>query len=382
MPRLPRVYVKGALYYITCKGVHKEKIFREEGDYKMFLDLLKKYQEQYGIKLFSYVLLPDHLHLLIETMGREEQVSGFMHNLNNAYTKYYNSRYERKGHLFRGRFKAAIVEKAPHLLQLTAYMHLNPKRLNLVGDAKNYQYSTYPYYLNPKMESQFNLEQEVAEVLGMLRDKGYEELVNEITQEQSDKMHKKLQRGRIVGSEDFVKNIKKEIADLQSGVTGQAEGRPASKYRLFIVTSSFLMILVAGLGGIYFYYTATKTEQANIQEMVAGAIRRAEDLEATEWEIKLTPMTGGQQVADTLSFTQGQFVSGKLNTSGFGTSNYSLTIEDSGKLIWETMQTGPDGTATWRGEIEGNKMTGILSLRTEEQTQDFSFISVKHSRKR
>ena len=55
MPRLPRIYVKGVLYYITCRGVHRERIFRQEGDYKMFLDLLQKYQQQYGIKMFSYV---------------------------------------------------------------------------------------------------------------------------------------------------------------------------------------------------------------------------------------------------------------------------------------------------------------------------------------
>jgi putative transposase len=142
MPRLPRIFIKGAIYYVTCRGIHHQNIFKDKKDYEMFLELLQKYSQQYGIKLFSYVLLPDHLHLLLEVAGEREEISGFMHDLNNTYTKHFNGRYERKGHLFQGRFKAALVEKAPNLIKLTAYMHLNPKRLNLVADAQDYLYSS------------------------------------------------------------------------------------------------------------------------------------------------------------------------------------------------------------------------------------------------
>ena len=101
-----------------------------------------------------------------------------------------------------------------------------------------------------------------------------------------------------------------------------------------------------------------------------------------EWEIELTPIAGGKQIADTLNFNKGKFISGKLNTQGFTASNYSLTIEDTGKIIWETMQTSPDGIASWRGEIEQGIMRGILSLRSGDQTQDFSFISIRYRRRR
>ena len=148
MPRLPRIYIKETLYYITCRGIHNQNIFKDQEDYRMFLELLKKYQQQYGIRLFSFVLLPDHLHLLLEVTGEDNDISGFMHSLNNTYTKYFNGRYERKGHLFQGRFKAALVEKEPNLTTLTAYMHLNPKRLHLANDPKDYPYSSCGYYLN------------------------------------------------------------------------------------------------------------------------------------------------------------------------------------------------------------------------------------------
>lgn len=349
----------------------------------MFLELLRKYQQQHGIKLFSYVLLPEHLHLLLEVTGEKEEISGFMHDLNNTYTKYFNSRYERKGHLFRGRFKAALVEKTANLTKLTAYMHLNPKRLNLTIDAKDYPYSSYGDYLNPEQKKQFNIKQEITEVLNLLKEKGYEEFVNELPLQQADTLHKKLQRGGIVGSDEFVKGVRNQIAAFQSRVSAQDFAGKESRYRLFFVAGGLLIVLVAGLSGIYFYSTTRNTGVfRDSEQMTSGAIKKAEDLDTTEWEIRLSAVGGGEQRADVLSFIQGKFISAQLNTTGYSASNYSLTIEDSGKIIWETMQTSPAGTASWRGEIEQGKMRGILSLRQEgSQPQDFSFISIRHRRK-
>ena len=384
MARLPRIYIKGILYYVTCRGIHNQNIFKDKEDYQMFLELLKKYQQQYGIRLFSFVLLPDHLHLLLEVTGEENDISGFMHSLNNTYTKYFNGRYQRKGHLFQGRFKAALVEKAPNLSTLTAYMHLNPKRLNLVSDAKNYPYSSCGYYLNNTVkDKQFNLEQEIAEVLSLLEGRGYEGFVNELTYEQGDELHKRLQRGGIVGSDEFVDKIRKEVDSYKTRNNNHGAVQGSPRYRLFILTGSVILILIAGISGIYFYFT-TRDRKPIIdnQQILTQAIKSAEELDATEWEVKLMPVSGGDETLDTLNFTQGRFISGKLNTTGYTASNYTLTIEDNGKIIWETMQTGPQGTASWRGELEQGIMRGILSLRQDgKEPQDFSFMSIKHTRK-
>ena len=64
----------------------------------MYLDLIKKYKDQYGFKIFSYILMPNQLSLLLE-LKEETTISVIMHDLTSSYTKYYNSRYNRKGHL-------------------------------------------------------------------------------------------------------------------------------------------------------------------------------------------------------------------------------------------------------------------------------------------
>jgi putative transposase len=380
MPRLPRIYIEDAVYYVTCRGIHHQNIFKDERDYQMFLELLNKYQQQYGIKLFSYVLLPDHLHLLLELAGDRQEISGFMHDLNNTYTKYFNSRYDRKGHLFQGRFKSALVEKAPNLVKLTAYMHLNPKRLHLVTDAKEYQHGSYKGYLDPGVAKQFNLEQEIAEVLSLLKDKGYAELVDGLTPEEGNKLHKRLQRGGIVGSNGFVKNVKDKVANFQSRISAQESAAKQSRYRLFILSGSFLLIIVAGLSGVYFYFTARDTDGPIDAQPAVSGIMNLGYLNSTEWDIETVPFSGeGTIHKDTLSFRQGRFSSAVLNDKGYAVSNYTL-IQENGKIIWETMQTSPDGsTASWRGEVQQDKMRGILSLRQKgEKPQDFSFMSMRH----
>ncbi len=357
----------------------------------MFLELLQKYQQQYGIRLFSYVLLPGHLHLLLEMAGDDNDVSGFMHDLNNSYTKYYNGRYERKGHLFRGRFKAAVVEKAPNLAKLTAYMHLNPKRLDLVDNARDYPYSSYANYLNPQtglnpqQSIQFDFVHEINEVLRLLQDKGYEDFVQELFSEEQVKLHKRLQRGGgIVGSPEFVEMIKQEIEKLKSPAPIQSSVAGQPKYRFFVAGAGFLVLVIVGLGGLYFYYAnSDKPKVLGEHKIIVPTITQPQDLDSTEWQVKLTPVSGATVKTDTLSFVKGKFISAEFDVEGYTSSNYSLSVEESGKIVWETMQTGPLGTASWRGEITGNKMQGVLSLRQEgNESQDFSFISINYRRKK
>ncbi len=391
MPRLPRIYLKNAAYYITCRGERGENIFKDEKDYQMFLELLKKYQEQYQIKVFSYALLPDHLHLLVEMEketgeeppNKSREISDFMHILNNTYTKYFNSRYDKKGHLFRERFKAVLVEKDTYLLKMTAYIHLNPEKLNLANDSKDYPYTSYPAYLdnNYEQEKWIHIKRGVEEVLRLLENKDYAEFIREMTDEERAFIQKKLQRGGVLGSDNFSREVKDRVQEYYA----EEKAEEAKKnYKLFFATASYLVALIIGLGGVYFYFTAKKVKDSkDRQRVVAQAIQRVEDLKGTEWEIKLVPSSGGEDVADMVSFADGKFVSAKLNPAGYSLSNYSVTIDDSGKITWETMQTSSGGTASWRGEIEQGKMKGILSLRENGKTpQDFSFMSIGYRRKK
>jgi len=126
MARPLRIQYPGAVYHITCRGNERREIFRDNVDRKIFLDILKRSAETYSIKLYTYVLMENHFHLLIETpLGN---LSEFMRQFNITYTGYYNRRHKRVGHLFQGRYKSILVDRDNYLSVLSRYIHLNPVR--------------------------------------------------------------------------------------------------------------------------------------------------------------------------------------------------------------------------------------------------------------
>lgn len=168
-----KIYIKDGFYHIYNRGVEKRDIFLDPQDYKVFLHYFKRYllpprQVQPDntdntirldresnlykeIKLLCYCLMPNHYHLMVKQLS-ERAIVEFMRRLSNAYTKYFNEKYERVGSLFQGRYRAALIDKEEYFIHLPYYIHRNPDEL-FTGDndkdekVKNYPYSSYGDYL-------------------------------------------------------------------------------------------------------------------------------------------------------------------------------------------------------------------------------------------
>lgn len=350
----------------------------------MYFGLMKKYKEQYGMKIFAYSLMPNHIHLLLE-VDEKNTISTVMHNINSSYTKYFNGRYERRGHLFRERFKAALVEKDPKvLLNLTAYMHLNAENLEIAAEAKTYPHSSYSLYLNYQSQSDHGLEikSEIEEILVGLIGEGYEEFMQKAQKNMDGKkMHKQLQRKGMLGSQEFIEEVKKKIEQVKD----QPEVKTEKQQQTPIAKKTnkpgtLVLIIVLAATGFYLYFNFVKqTAPINNKQIVVE--QGLENLDLTQWQIKLTSVNGKEIKSDVLSFNKGKVASIYLLKSGYPMTNYSMS-KDGDKIIWETMQTSPEGTATWRGEVVGEKMNGIMSLRQKGKSpQDFSFKSIKFKKK-
>lgn len=133
------------MQYVMARGNERRAIFRRNPDYRRFLTLLPEALHRYRVTLHAFALLPDHYHLLLDTP--RGNLSAFMHDLNTAYTVYFNRKYDREGHLFRGRFKSLLVERETYLLAVSRYIHLNPVRANLVKEPEDYRWSSYRAYM-------------------------------------------------------------------------------------------------------------------------------------------------------------------------------------------------------------------------------------------
>ncbi len=124
MARPQRIEYEGAVYHVTARGNERRAIFLDDGDRSRFLRVLSESVEQFDVRLYLFCLMPNHIHLALETP--QANLGRFMHRLQTAYTVYFNHRHSRHGHLTQGRYRASLVEEDAYLLRLSRYVHLNP----------------------------------------------------------------------------------------------------------------------------------------------------------------------------------------------------------------------------------------------------------------
>jgi len=146
----------GYFYYIYNRGNNKERIFKETENYKHFMRLLNKHIEPVA-DIYSYCLLPNHFHLLIQTkipdnfQNNEINYSKKFSNLFNAYTKSINKKYNRVGSLFQKPFRRKKIDNEDYLRELIIYINTNSSK-HFYADYLTYPYSSYHTIVNEEDE--------------------------------------------------------------------------------------------------------------------------------------------------------------------------------------------------------------------------------------
>jgi REP element-mobilizing transposase RayT len=141
MARPLRIQYDGAVYHITSRGNEKKKIYHDDEDRKLFLDLLQKVNRRYNWLCHAYCLMSNHYHFLIETP--DGNLSRGMRQFNGVYTQAFNRRHRRAGHLFQGRYKSILIQRESHLLEVCRYVVLNPVRAKLTDRPEKWKWSSY-----------------------------------------------------------------------------------------------------------------------------------------------------------------------------------------------------------------------------------------------
>lgn len=160
MPRrnVPKLYLEQTFYHVYNRGVNKQKIFLDEHDYAVFLNLLKRYLDDAPVKdkqgreypwlhnqleLAAFCLMPNHFHLLI-FQNHEKSMELLLRGVSIAYTMYFNKKYKRVGPLFQSTYKASLINNDAYLNHISRYIHMNPKGYD------EWEFSSLPYYMNKK----------------------------------------------------------------------------------------------------------------------------------------------------------------------------------------------------------------------------------------
>ncbi len=141
----------GEIYHITQRAPGNEMLFVEDSDYLNMLSLLKDWVKEFNLTIFSFCLMPNHYHLLLRI--NEPNLSKSMHSLNTSYGMRFNKKYQRKGHVFCGVYRASMCLDDVHLIGSSVYIHLNPQKARIVEDALDYRWSSVNLYINPEIKS-------------------------------------------------------------------------------------------------------------------------------------------------------------------------------------------------------------------------------------
>lgn len=168
--------ITGEVYHIFNKSIAGFKIFNNDSDGLRMVALLKYYQikqpdvkfsyfmrlnrkeglrslqrqntdNSCAVAIIAYCVMPTHLHLILKQL-EDRGISIFMNNILNSYSRFFNTKYNRKGPLWEGRFKNVLVRTDEQLLHLTRYIHLNPVTANLVDSPHLWHVSSYNEYLS------------------------------------------------------------------------------------------------------------------------------------------------------------------------------------------------------------------------------------------
>jgi len=148
MSRPLRIEYENAYYHVVNRGRGRRLIYPDTPYYQDYLQCLAEVNSRFGVEVHAYCLMGNHYHLLLKTP--QGNLSRAMRHIDGVYTQRHNRRKKTDGPLFRGRYKAIVIDASAYLLQVSRYIHRNPIELKspLVKDLITYPWSSYAAYLN------------------------------------------------------------------------------------------------------------------------------------------------------------------------------------------------------------------------------------------
>lgn len=344
MSRVPRIQVKDALNFVLIQGDNYRPIFKDDDDYASYAELLAKYRVQHAFQLYAFCLTPSSVSLLIEPSS-SATISQIMHDANSRYTKYFNKKYGRSGHLFQERHRMVLVEKAPNLLRMSAYIHLMPKLSGLTDDIGAYRHSSYLTYikedgsgaeLGAAWKEIPDITLEAKEALAYLNGGSYRQYVSEMALDEAGRLDRELRKKTVIGSDEFGRKVRLKIEqekkkpvetfqpepkpDIQPAPEPEPQPtlpepqgqprpepepspKPGPNVLIFIIPAILTALIIAAMG-LFVYTKITQMGESLRQEMARKDLELQERLarEKRAFRDELSAKYEEERIAEKASF--------------------------------------------------------------------------------
>ncbi len=201
MARIARVVAEGMPHHITQRGNRRQKTFFSDEDYAAYSDLMALWCRKYGVDIWAYCLMPNHIHL-IAVPAKKENLRLAIGEAHRRYTRRINFRQGWRGHLWQERFSSFVMEER-YLLACTRYIENNPVRAKLVGQPEQWTWSSAAAHISGQNDKLVNVEPLLSIINGDWRDF----LAGALSSAQLADIRKHEQTGRPLGEVSFVSHL-------------------------------------------------------------------------------------------------------------------------------------------------------------------------------
>ncbi len=228
MARLPRLTLADHPHHIILRGNNRQAIFMDSADHQRMLSLLQVHALGQGVQVHAYVLMGNHLHLLLTPL-RNDSLPKMMQAVGRAYVLYFNKRHGRSGTLWEGRYRSALIQTERYFLACMAYIDLNPVRAGMVAQAADYAWSSHGHYTGRQNETWLTPHPLYWEMgnTPFAREAAYAAMVQSgVDKNQQHALTSSALSGWALGEEGFVKGIQKQTSRR---VNPAKAGRPFGK---------------------------------------------------------------------------------------------------------------------------------------------------------
>ncbi|MDR2851924.1 MAG: transposase [Burkholderiaceae bacterium] len=228
MARLPRLTVPGQPHHVIHRGNNRQVIVRDHADRQMLLALLAEGATGFQVALHAYVLMDNHFHLLA-TPHTADGLPQWMQAVGRRYVRYFNDRHGRSGTLWEGRYRSTLIQTERYFLACMVYIDLNPVRAGMVGDPREYPWSSYGHYVGLRADKMIT-PHSLYWALGntpFAREAAYAELVHAgIGTTEHQRLTEAALRGWALGDAGYLDAIQKQAGRrVRKGHAGRPSGK-------------------------------------------------------------------------------------------------------------------------------------------------------------
>lgn len=222
MPRKARFILPNTPHHIVQRGHNRSPVFTEAIDFNYYLASLIRFKKQFGVKVYSFCLMTNHIHLIVEPGDDVTTISKLMKRLAGRQTRLVNKLENRSGSLWEGRYKISAIQTEAYLLQCCRYVELNPVKAKIVVEPQHYSWSSFRSKIGLDRSDWLDLDEAYLGLSSskLQRQLAYRKFVEAGEGVETEMIREAVSRNQLTGSAAFINEI-----ELRTGARIESRGR-------------------------------------------------------------------------------------------------------------------------------------------------------------